>query len=148
MTNADRDLFVVGIGASAGGIEALQEMFRPMPADTGLAFVVVAHLAPEKTSYLHEIVGRFTTMPVVQAKDGSAIAPDHVYVIPPAARLTLRHGRLRVHPSGPGERIASLIDVFFSSLAEDRGDHAIGIVLSGAGSDGTLGIKALKEAGG
>jgi two-component system CheB/CheR fusion protein len=142
---ADRDLFVVGIGASAGGIEALQEMLRPMPADTGLAFVVVAHLAPEKTSYLHEVIGRFTSMPVMQAQDGMEVAPNHVYVIPSAARLTLRQGRLRLHPSGPGERTAALVDVFFSSLAEDRGDHAIGIVLSGAGSDGTLGVKVLKE---
>lgn len=141
--------FVVGIGASAGGIEALEGLFRPMPVDSGMAFVIVAHLAPNKASYLDEIVGRFTAMPVVRARSGEVAAANHVYVIPPDACLTIERGRLQVHPNEPAAgRSLHPIDGFFASLAEDQGERAIGIVLSGSGSDGTLGIKAIKEAGG
>ena len=141
-------LFIVAVGTSAGGVEALEGLFRATRSDTGLAFVLIAHLAPHKASMLNEIVGRFTTMPVVQAQDGALVEADHVYVIPSDGVLTIELGRLQVHPLAKGEHARQPIDLFFNSLADDRGDHAIGIVLSGSGSDGTLGIKAIKERGG
>jgi two-component system, chemotaxis family, CheB/CheR fusion protein len=143
---SEPNFFVAGVGISAGGIEALEQLFRPMAADTGIGFVVVAHLAPDKASLLDEIVSRFTAMPVRRPQDGQAVEPNHVYVIAPDTRLTLQDGRLRVHADGV--RPSNAIDLLFSSLATDKGERAIGIVLSGSGSDGTLGIKAIKEAGG
>src|SRR4051794_17402104 len=139
---------VVGIGISAGGIEALEALFRPMAERPGLAFVIVAHLAPDRDSAMAEIVGRFTPMPVATARDGEEARADHVYVIPPASILTLEGGRLRVRRSGPTERERNPIDAFLASLGEDLGDRAIAVILSGAGSDGTLGLKVVKEAGG
>jgi two-component system CheB/CheR fusion protein len=142
------DMFIVGVGASAGGIEAFEGLLRPMPADTGMAFVIVAHLAPHKVSMMAEILARFTAMPVAQAEDNVTVEADRVYVIPPDNTLTVEQGRLRLHPLASPQRAQHPIDQLFESLAEDRGDHAIGIVLSGGGSDGTLGIKAIKENGG
>jgi two-component system CheB/CheR fusion protein len=143
------DLFIVGIGVSAGGIEALEGLFRPMPSDTGMAFVVVSHLAPNKASFLDEIVGRFTAMPVARPSDGVAVEANRVYVIAPDTTLTLEGHRLRVRPQDPaGQRATNRIDRFFNSLAEHQGERAIGVVLSGGGSDGTVGIKAIKEQGG
>ncbi|MGH7029088.1 MAG: chemotaxis protein CheB, partial [Stellaceae bacterium] len=142
------DLPIVGIGASAGGVEALGSFFRAVPADSGMAFVVVTHLAPDHDSLLAEILGRGTQMPVGNARDGEEVQAQHVYVLPASAILTIRDGRLRLRRTGPAERERAPIDVFFSSLAEDRGEHAIGVVLSGGGSDGTLGLKAIKENGG
>src|SRR5215813_10551839 len=139
---------IVGIGASAGGVEALEEFFKSVPADNGLAFVVVTHLPPDRESMLAEILGRATRMPVVDAKDGERVEAEHVYVLPPSAILTIREGRLRLRRTGAADRERAPIDVFFNSLAEDQGEHAIGVVLSGGGSDGTLGIKAIKENGG
>jgi two-component system, chemotaxis family, CheB/CheR fusion protein len=139
---------IVGIGASAGGVEALEQLFRAVPADNGLAFVVVTHLPPDRESLLVEILGRAARMPVVEAKDGERIAAEHVYVLPPSAILTIRGGRLRLRRTGPADRERAPIDVFFNSLAADQGEHAIGVVLSGSGHDGTLGIKAIKENGG
>jgi two-component system, chemotaxis family, CheB/CheR fusion protein len=140
------ELFVVGVGASAGGIEAFEGLFRPMPADTGMAFVVAAHLAPHKVSMLDEILARFTAMPVAQARDGMVVEANHIYVISPDSALTIERGRLTVQATT--ERLQHPIDLLFSSLAADREERAIGIVLSGGGSDGTLGIRAIKEHGG
>jgi len=139
---------IVGIGASAGGVEALEQLFRSVPADNRLAFVVVTHLPPDRESMLAEILGRATRMPVVDAKDGERVEAEHVYVLPPSAILTIREGRLRLRRTGAADRERAPIDVFFNSLAEDQGEHAIGVVLSGGGHDGTLGIKAIKENGG
>jgi two-component system, chemotaxis family, CheB/CheR fusion protein len=136
------------MGASAGGIEALEQFFKAVPADNGLAFVVVTHLPPDRESMLAEILGRATKMPVVEAQDGERVEAEHVYVLPPSAILTIREGRLRLRHTGPTDRERAPIDVFFNSLAEDQGEHAIGVVLSGGGHDGTLGIKAIKENGG
>ena len=139
---------IVGIGASAGGVEALEQLFKSVPADNGLAFVVVTHLPPDRESMLAEILGRATRMPVVDAKDGERVEAEHVYVLPPSAILTIREGRLRLRRTSAADRERAPIDVFFNSLAEDQGEHAIGVVLSGGGHDGTLGIKAIKENGG
>lgn len=142
------NLPIVGIGASAGGVEALEQFFKSMPTDNGMAFVVVTHLPPNRESMLSEILGRTTRMPVVNVRDGAGVEAEHVYVLPAGAILTIRGGQLQLHHTGRTERQRTPIDVFFNSLAEDQGEHAIGVVLSGGGSDGTLGLKAIKESGG
>jgi two-component system CheB/CheR fusion protein len=139
---------VVGIGASAGGVEALELFFAAMPAESGMAFVVVMHLDPTHESWLTDIIGRRTNMPVIAARDDQAIEPGRVYVLPPGAIMTLAEGRLHLRERGAGAGERASVDIFFNSLAEDCGENAVGIVLSGSGSDGTLGIKAIKENGG
>ncbi|QPC88836.1 PAS domain-containing protein (plasmid) [Mesorhizobium sp. NBSH29] len=139
---------VIGIGASAGGIEALGLFFDAMPTDCGCAFVVVLHLDPKRESELARVLGARTAMPVVQVKDGMRLAPDHVYVIAPDSDLTVREGALHmakpVAPRGHGHPV----DVLFSSLAKDQRERAIAIVLSGTGSNGTEGLKEIRAEGG
>ena len=142
------DAPIVGIGASAGGIEALEAMFRAMPGQPGLAFVVVAHLAPGRDTALPAIIGRFTQMPAVLAHDGQAVEADHVYVAPPNATLAVRQHRLVVNTHEVPHAERNPIDSFLGSLADDQGEFAIAVILSGSGSDGMLGIKAIKERGG
>jgi two-component system CheB/CheR fusion protein len=139
---------VVGVGASAGGLEAFTELLQRLPADTGMAFVLVQHLHPEYESALTEILSRATSMPVAEAVDGMAIEPDHVYVIPPNVYLAVLHGVLHLLPrvSISGQNLP--IDHFLRSLAEDQGSKAIGVILSGTASDGVLGLKAIKGEGG
>ncbi len=138
----------VGIGASAGGVQAMQGLLRTMPAHSGLSFVVVQHLSPDRPSLLADILQRWTAMPVRQALDGMAVEPDAVYVVPPNAIMTIRDAILHQRPPSAPARETTPIDIFFSSLAEDQGQRAIGIVLSGTGSDGTLGLKAIRDVGG
>ncbi|MGC2778910.1 MAG: CheR family methyltransferase [Bradyrhizobium sp.] len=137
---------VVGIGASAGGIEALEGFFRGLPADPGFALVIVTHLGPGRESALHEVIARFTAMPVMAVTDGLELRPNYVHVLTSHAILTVEKLRLMVRPSN--RRQHKPIDVFLSSLAVDLGELAVGIILSGGDSDGTLGIKAVKERGG
>jgi two-component system CheB/CheR fusion protein len=138
---------IVAVGASAGGLEALEAFFRPFPAKTGMGFIVVTHLDPRRESLLPSIIGRWTDMPVAQASDSARVAPDKVFIIPPNAVMTIAEGQLRIRKRrNPAERLP--LDTFFSSLAEDQGQRAVAVVLSGSGSDGSLGIKAVKEAGG
>jgi two-component system, chemotaxis family, CheB/CheR fusion protein len=138
----------VGIGASAGGLDAFKTFFANMPPDSGMAFVLVQHLSPDHKSMLANLIGRATTMPVLEAENNMPIASNTVYVIPPDATLTLNQRSLHVtRPAPPRERRRP-IDAFFSSLAEQHGENAICIVLSGTGSDGTLGLKTIKEHGG
>ncbi|USU03646.1 PAS domain-containing protein [Sphingomonadaceae bacterium OTU29LAMAA1] len=139
---------VVGIGASAGGVEALQALFGDMPVDTGAAFVVVTHVSPDRISMLPEILGRSTTMPVEAAADGVAVQPDHVYVLPAHGVLGFSDGCLRMVPPRPGTRERKPVDIFLSALARDKREFSAGIILSGGDSDGTLGVKAIKERGG
>ena len=145
---SDRLEPIVAIGASAGGLQALEEFFGGMPKQPGLAFVVVTHLAANRDSHLAEILARFSALTVVNAEDGAELRPDHVYVLPPGHAMGVRGGRLAVwqHP-GP-DRLHHPIDYFFGELAQDQGENAVGIVLSGTGTDGTLGLRAIKEAGG
>ena len=139
--------YVVGLGASAGGLVALRSFFEAVPAKSGAAFVVIPHLAPDHRSQLVELLAAHTPAPVHQIEDGVTIRPDHVYVIPPGKRVKIFRGKLLL--LDPEKRAPHLpIDQFFRSLAEDRGELAIGITLSGTGSDGTLGVRAIKEAGG
>lgn len=139
---------IVAVGASAGGIEALEGLFRGMPADTGMAFIIVTHLPPGRESLLTEVVSRFTDMPVKAVQDGDMIEPDHLFVVPADVVVTVNGGSVRVRATGASHRERNPIDALFGSLAEDRGERAIGVVLSGAGSDGTLGVKAIKQYGG
>ena len=139
---------VVGIGASAGGIEALEGFFRGLPARPGLACVIVTHLSPERESHLHEILVHYTDLAVSVAADNQLVEPDHVYVLPADAVLGIERGRLRITKPNAGQRPRKPIDIFFSALAADQGEHAAGVVLSGGDGDGTLGVKAIKERGG
>ena len=139
---------VVGIGASAGGIEALEGFFQGLPPRPGLAFVVVTHLSPERESRLPEILARYTDLVVRAATDGQQVEVDHVYVMPAGAILGMQDGRLRVSQPNLGQRERKPVDIFLSALASDQGDLAAGVVLSGGDGDGTLGVKAIKERGG
>ena len=138
---------IVGIGASAGGIDAFHSFFNHMPGDCGMSFVVILHLPAERKSMLAEILMRWTTMQVIEGADGVRVEPNCVYVPPPHALVTMSEGRLRVVPS---ERDGGFrpIDSFFDSLGTELRDKAVGIVLSGTGSDGALGLKAIKACGG
>jgi two-component system, chemotaxis family, CheB/CheR fusion protein len=139
---------IVGVGASAGGLAAFRAFLSTMPPKSGMAFVLVQHLAPEHKSILTELLGKITVMPVVEAADGMPVDADRVFVIPPDSTLTIKDRHLQVtRPAPPRERRRP-IDTFFSALAEDQGDNAVCIVLAGTGSDGSLGLKAIKENGG
>jgi two-component system CheB/CheR fusion protein len=141
---------VVGIGASAGGLEAFEQFFAHLPATTesGMAFVLVQHLDPTHESILTDLVKRYTRMQVYEVEDGMTVAPNCAYIIPPNKDMALLHGTLHLmDPEAPrGLRLP--IDFFFRSLAQDQLERAICIVLSGTGTDGTLGLKAIKEVGG
>jgi two-component system CheB/CheR fusion protein len=139
---------IVGIGASAGGLEAFEELFRHMPTDSGIAFVLVQHLDPSHTSLLTDILQRSTSMPVVEAQNQIPVAPNTVYVIPPNRDMEILHGKLLLSvPNVPrGQRMP--IDAFLRSLAEDQQENAVGIIFSGTGTDGTLGCRAILGTGG
>ncbi|HEX2647299.1 MAG TPA: chemotaxis protein CheB, partial [Candidatus Dormibacteraeota bacterium] len=139
---------VVGLGASAGGLDAFQRFFSRLPPDSGMAFLVVQHLDPHHETLLPELLRKSTSMSVEQVRDETPVQPDHVYVIPPNATLTIEGGILRVR--GPTETagVRMPIDSLFGSLAEDQGHNAVCILFSGTGSDGTIGLRAVKEHGG
>ena len=139
---------IIGIGASAGGLEALEEFLRHVPERSGAAFVVVQHLDPTHKGMLVELLQRVTSLEVVEATDGTHTRPEHVYVIPPGKDMSLLHGSLHLLPQPTNRSRVMPIDFFFRSLAQDQGERAIGVILSGMGTDGTLGLRAIKEAAG
>ncbi|TVQ93986.1 MAG: PAS domain S-box protein [Bacteroidetes bacterium] len=143
-----RNLVCVGIGASAGGLEALELFFKNMNPKSGLAFVVVQHLSPDYKSLMVELLSKHTRMNVLRAEDGMEVLPDSIYLIPPKKNMTIFHGKLFLTEQNHQHVINLPIDIFFRSLADDFADRAIGVILSGTGSDGTLGIRAIKGAGG
>jgi two-component system, chemotaxis family, CheB/CheR fusion protein len=143
----DRSFPVVGIGASAGGVEAFEGFFRNMPADTGMAFVLVTHMPPGYETTLPEILSRYTDMPVSSIRNDEAIEPDHVYVCPSAHVVVIKDGSFSLASRQSGHE-RKPIDIFLSSLAVALTENAIGVVLSGGGSDGALGIRAIKQHGG
>lgn len=147
-SNNDAAFPVVGIGASAGGLEAFSELLGHVPPNLGMAFVLIQHLAPNQESLLSELLGRATRMPVKDAKDGMALEMDHVYVIPPGTQMTLHQGSLQLGLCEQILRRTKTIDIFFQSLAADKKNKAIAIVLSGSNDDGALGIQAIRAAGG
>ncbi|MBV9692058.1 MAG: PAS domain-containing protein [Alphaproteobacteria bacterium] len=136
---------IVGIGASAGGIEALKHFFGGLPADTGCAFVIVTHMSPDHRSLLPEIVARFTEMPVHAAANGMNADPNNVYVLPKDAVMGIEKRVLTVRKHSSARRRRKSVDQFFASLSKDVGEYAVGVVLSGGDGDGTLGAKAIKE---
>ncbi|TIL41575.1 CheR family methyltransferase [Mesorhizobium sp.] len=148
MTSQVKRFPIVGVGASAGGIPAMEGLFKGITGQPGMAFVIVTHLSPERESLLHEVVGRYTQLPVVVVEDGTTVLSDHVYVMPQNVVLTIERGVLHLRPSNVLSRERKPIDIFFSALAEDQGEYAVGVILSGGDSDGTLGAKAIKERGG
>jgi two-component system, chemotaxis family, CheB/CheR fusion protein len=139
---------IVGIGASAGGLEAFTQLLNYLPSDTGMAFILVQHLAPDKKSLLTEILSRATRMMVHEVVDNTTVEPNQVYVIPPNKQMVISQGVLKLMPREKIRGMAMTVDTFFLSLAEDRGNKAIAIVLSGGDGDGALGAKAIKAAGG
>ena len=139
---------IVGIGASAGGLEAFQQFFRACPPDTGMAFVLVSHLDPSHESLLTEILQRITAMPVMQVQDKTQVKPNRVYVIPPDREMNILGGALQLSMPNQERGQRMPIDTFLRSLADEQGGRAIGIVLSGTASDGTLGLRAILGAGG
>ncbi|MBK9359450.1 MAG: PAS domain-containing protein [Bacteroidales bacterium] len=147
-TLAESRLICVGIGASAGGLEALEVFFRNMPINSGMAFIVVQHLSPDYKSLMGELLSRYTTMEIFRAEDGIMVEANSVYLIPPKKNMTMFHGKLFLTEQDTNRGLNLPIDIFLRSLAQDKGTDSIGIILSGTGSDGTLGIRAIKEAGG
>ena len=141
----DQQFPVVGVGASAGGLEALTGFLRHLPADTGMAFVVIQHLDPHHESILPQLLSRETAMPLSQASDGTTLSPNQVYVIPPNAAMTLSGLALTLTPRESG---GTAVDVFLRSLAVSRRNTAVAVILSGTGSDGALGVQAITEEGG
>jgi len=139
---------IVGIGASAGGLQAFKTFFANMPVDSGMAFVLVQHLDPQHRSMLVELLSSATAMPVVEAADNLRVAADHVYVIPPNATLRIAEGTLRLSKPAPAREHRRPVDTFFLSLAEDQEENAVCVILSGGGSDGTEGLREIKERGG
>jgi len=139
---------IVGIGASAGGLEALEQFFGGVPARCGMAFVIIQHLDPDRPAMLAELLQRFTPMRVVEATDRMKVKPDSVYIIPPNKELSILHDTLYLLNPEAAHGLRLPIDAFLLALAEDRHEQAVGVILSGMGSDGTQGLKAIKQRGG
>ena len=139
---------IVGIGASAGGLEATQTLLQNLPTDTGMAFVLVQHLDPKHESRFAEILARSTKMPVREVKDGTAVEPNQVYIIPAPSTMVLSDGKLKLMPRAEAPERPMVVDRFFFSLAKTRKNRAIGVILSGTGSDGARGLMEIKAEGG
>jgi two-component system, chemotaxis family, CheB/CheR fusion protein len=139
---------VVGIGASAGGLEAFRQLLKHLPGDTGMAFVLVQHLDPTHKSILTELLSRSTRLPVIEVEDGTRVEPDHVYVMPPNTSMGIAEGVLRLQPREEGRAGRHPVDYFLRTLSQDQSHRAIGVILSGTDSDGTLGLEAIKAEGG
>ena len=137
--------YIVGIGGSAGALEAFEQFFTHMPADSGLAFVLVTHMDPTHKGMMPELLGRCTTMTVLQVEERMPVRPNHVYIIPPNKDMSILNGTLHLMEVSAPRGVRAPIDLFLRHLAEDQEDRAIGIIMSGMGTDGTLGVKAIKE---
>ncbi|MBX3043635.1 MAG: PAS domain-containing protein [Candidatus Kapabacteria bacterium] len=144
----DDNFPIAGVGASAGGLEALEQFFKNIKPDSGLGYVVVQHLSPDYKSLMVELLGKHTSIPIYRAEDGMKVQKNSIYLIPPKKNLTIFHRKLYLTDQSLNLGLNLPIDIFLRSLAEDLAERSIGIVLSGTGSDGTLGIRAIKGAGG
>ncbi len=142
------DTTIVAIGASAGGIEAVKELMTYLLADTGMAFVLVQHLDPTHHSILTELLARKTAMPVAEVSDGMTVQPNHVYVIPPNATMSISGQTLQLSPREESRGTHTSVDHFMRALAEQKGNRAIGVILSGSGTAGTLGMAEIQGHGG
>ncbi|MBC5992257.1 chemotaxis protein CheB [Pontibacter cellulosilyticus] len=148
ITKPATDHYLVGIGASAGGLEAIHKLFDHFPNNSSFSFVIIQHLSPDHKSLMAELLSKHTQMQVQVAEDNMFTKPNCIYVLPSGKQLTMEHGRLRLEDKARSREPNFAIDLFFESMARSRGKYAIGIVLSGTGSDGTKGAKAIKRAGG
>ena len=147
--NDNKDPFyIIGIGSSAGGPKALEEFFDHCPSNTGFAFVIIQHLSPDYKSLMPELLSRYSDMSVKEAKEGDKVTPNHVYLIPGVKNLQIKNGKLELTKRPPSNQINFSIDIFFNSLAVEQKEKSLAIILSGTGSDGTKGAKAIKEIGG
>jgi len=147
--DAEQALFpIIALGASAGGLEALEQFFSHTPPDSGVAFVVIQHMDPTRTGMLPELLGRVTKHTVVQATDRLQVKPNHIYVIPPNKDMSILRGSLYLFDPTEARGLRSPIDFFFRSLAEDQLQNGVGVILSGMGSDGAAGLRSIKEKGG
>jgi two-component system, chemotaxis family, CheB/CheR fusion protein len=144
----DEACFIVGMGASAGGLEAFEQFFTHVPLNIGMAFILAPHLDPGHASMMTELLRRVTKLEVNEAQDGVKVKPNQVYVIPPNKEMTIYHGTINLEARAKTQGLRMPIDSFFRSLAEDQAEKAIAIILSGTGTDGTLGIRAIHGAGG
>jgi two-component system CheB/CheR fusion protein len=142
------NFLIAGLGASAGGVMAFREFFQQVPADSGIAYVVILHLSPSHDSYLAEVLQAHAALPVQQVTETVKIEPDHIYVIPPNQHLMMKDGALTVSPNTQVEDRRAPVDIFFRTLADEHGAKAIGVILSGTGANGSMGIKRIKERGG
>lgn len=140
--------YVVGIGASAGGLEAIEAFFDKMPSDTDMAFVVIQHLSPDFKSLMDELLARHTEMPIHRVEDGIEIQPNEIYLIPPKKEMVISNGRLLLTDKDPTGSLSLPIDIFLRSLAQDRGEKAVAVILSGTGTDGSRGIVEIQKWGG
>jgi two-component system CheB/CheR fusion protein len=147
-TGRTRIFPIVAIGASAGGLHAFEDLLAALPTAPGMAFILVPHLAPQYESHLTEILARSSKLPVSEVKSGDKVLPDRIYILPPDRALVIKNGVLYLHASGHKSDWRNPIDSFFRSLAKDRRQYATGVLLSGEGSDGTEGLRAIKENGG
>jgi len=147
-TKQHKPTHYVGIGASAGGLEAIELFFKNMQPSSNLAFIVVQHLSPDYKSLMVELLSKKTAMPVLRAENGMEVLANTIYLIPPKKNLTIFHGTLLLNDKGNNQGINLPIDIFLKSLAEDQAERSIAIILSGTGSDGTRGVRAVKELGG
>jgi two-component system CheB/CheR fusion protein len=145
---ATADFYVVGVGASAGGLEALEAFFEHMPHDTGVAFVVIQHLSPDFKSLMNELLSRRTEIVIHRVENGMAVEPNAIYLIPPKKEMIISGGKLLLTDKDPATGLSLPIDAFFRSLAQDLGERAVGVILSGTGSDGSRGVRAISDAGG
>ena len=142
------NFYIIGIGSSAGGLKALEEFFDHCPSNTGFAFVIIQHLSPDYKSLMPELLSRHTEMSVKEAKEGDTVTANHVYLIPGGKNIQIKDGKLELIKRPPHNQINFSIDIFFNSLAIEQKDKALAIILSGTGSDGAKGAKAIKEIGG
>jgi two-component system, chemotaxis family, CheB/CheR fusion protein len=137
---------VVAIGASAGGLEAFRALLRALPAESGMAFILVQHLDPTHASMMVELLSRDATMTVLEAREGLRLEPDHVHIIPPGHFLAVRDGAIHLSRPGALQAVRMPFDVLLQSLAEEFGERAVCIILSGTGTDGSVGARAIKAA--
>lgn len=143
-----REFHIVGIGASAGGLEALEKLFDSLPANSGIAFVVVQHLSPDFKSHMEDLLSRHTSMKIQRVSNGMQVLPDSIYLIPPKMDMIISGGKLLLTEKSKERSLSHPIDQFFRSLASDAGRYSVGIVLSGTGSDGSRGVRDIHDAGG
>ena len=139
------DFMITGIGASAGGIRAFQDFFQNVPANSGIAYVVILHMSPDHDSHLAQVLQATTKMRVTQVNEKVRVEPDNIYVVPPNKHLTMSNGHIIVTANTQLEDRRAPVDIFFRTLAEEHGGKAIAVILSGTGANGSMGLKRVKE---